>query len=239
MNSGAGVAATPTPTPTRVTRTRDGRAHRRGLVTSAAPTHIERVTFPEESRRTLRVAARCAASIRFGAGAWETETEDLGPGGCRFVARIHLRRGEPVQVVLAHRAVPFEVRLGATVAWAAGAPPYRTGVAFARGQEGEAGRFVSALRTGVPALSRAAAAAGRRARADGRERRTPPPLPHLVRADRARALVSVARAERLAGRAAAAAGWLRAALQLVPGDPALIAELHEVEAEVDDGGVLR
>ena len=108
---------------------------------------------PDRRRaRAPRLAARCPAVVSFGAGRWEGETEDLGTSGCRIVAHFALRRGEVVSLLLRFPAVPFELKVTGTVAWGSTTPPYRTGVAFAKGQEGDARRFVRAVQATHPAI---------------------------------------------------------------------------------------
>jgi hypothetical protein len=79
-------------------------------------------------------------------------TEDLGAGGCRIVARLALRPGEPVSLRLRYSGVAFALDVVGTVAWTAPRPPWRTGVAFARGQEDMARRFVRAVLSASPDL---------------------------------------------------------------------------------------
>ncbi len=106
-----------------------------------------------QTRRAQRVMARCPAEVVFGAGRWMGLTEDLGAGGCRIVSRLALRPGEPVSLKLRFGGVGFELDVVGTVAWTAPRPPWRTGVAFARGQEDKARRFVRAVLAAAPELA--------------------------------------------------------------------------------------
>jgi hypothetical protein len=107
---------------------------------------------PARPRRTSRLAARCPAEVSFGAGRWVGLTEDLGAGGCRILARFALRPGEPLSLKLRYAGVSFPLEIVGTVAWSTPRPPWRTGVAFVRGQEQQAGRFVRAVRSASPDL---------------------------------------------------------------------------------------
>jgi hypothetical protein len=179
-----------------------------------------------ETRRGPRVAARCPAEVVFGAGRWVGLTEDLGAGGCRIVARLALRPGEPVTLKLRYGGVGCPLDVVGTVAWTAPRPPWRTGVAFARGQEEKARRFVRAVIATSPELEVVGARGGTR---------TPPPLPRVAarprstllepRAAHVRALVISARSQRTAGNTDEAIRSLRSALALAPGDEEVLAEL--------------
>lgn len=110
---------------------------------------------PQQTRRAPRVPARCPTEVRFGAGRWTGLTEDLGPGGCRIVARIALRPGETVSLKLRFGGVRDALEIVGTVAWTAAKAPWTTGVAFARGQEEKARRFVKAVLASAPELASA------------------------------------------------------------------------------------
>jgi hypothetical protein len=110
---------------------------------------------PQQTRRAPRVPARCSTEVRFGAGCWTGLTEDLGTGGCRIVARIALRPGEPVSLKLRFGGVRQALEIVGTVAWTAAKAPWTTGVAFARGQEEKARRFVKAVLASAPELAAA------------------------------------------------------------------------------------
>ena len=115
---------------------------------------------PQQTRRAPRVPARCPTEVRFGAGRWTGLTEDLGLGGCRIVARIALRPGETVSLKLRFGGVRDALEIVGTVAWTAAKAPWTTGVAFARGQEEKAKRFVKAVLASAPELASAQAAEG-------------------------------------------------------------------------------
>lgn len=182
-----------------------------------------------ETRRAPRVAAKCPAEVTFGAGRWVGLTEDLGAGGCRIVARLALRPGEPMTLKLRYGGVGFALDVVGTVAWTAPRPPWRTGVAFARGQEEKARRFLRAVLTASPELGLETTPGGIR---------TPPPLPRTAprpsptllppRAAHLRALVLSARSQAAAGNSAEAVRDLRAALEIAPGNAEVLAELRHL-----------
>ena len=186
-----------------------------------------------ETRRGPRVAARCPAEVVFGAGRWVGLTEDLGGGGCRIVARLALRPGEPVTLKLSYGGVGCLLDVVGTVAWTTPRPPWRTGVAFVRGQEEKVRRFVRAVMTTSPELEVVGAGGGIR---------TPPPLPRLAarphatllepRAAHVRALVMSARSQLTAGNTDEAIRSLRSALALAPGDEEVLAELKGLGVEL-------
>lgn len=186
-----------------------------------------------ETRRAQRVPARCPAEVAFGAGRWVGLTEDLGDGGCRIVSRLALRPGEPVSLKLRFGGVKFALDVVGTVAWTAPRPPWRTGVAFARGQEEKARRFVRAVLDASPELATERPVGG--LRAPPPVRAVPQRLPQTLLAPRAahvRALVLSARSQAAAGNTDEAIRGLRSALELAPGDPELVEELRRLGAEV-------
>ncbi len=183
-----------------------------------------------QTRRAPRVAAKCPTEVAFGAGRWVGLTEDLGAGGCRIVARLALRPGESVSLKLRYGGVSFVLDVVGTVAWTAPRPPWRTGVAVARGQEEKARRFVRAVLTASPELGVDDATGGIR---------TPPPLAHgaprhppptllAPRAAHVRALILSARSQVAAGNPEEAIHSLRAALELAPGNEEAMAELRKL-----------
>jgi len=192
---------------------------------------------PIETRRAPRLGARCPAEVAFGAGHWVGFTEDLGAGGCRIVARLALRPGEPVSLRLSYGGVRFALEVVGTVAWTAPRPPWFTGVAFARGQEERARRFVRAVLEASPELEPAKGAGGIRVARAGPK---PAPLrapPTLLppRAAHLRALLLSARSQAAAGNPEEAIRSLRAALEIAPGHPEVLAELSALGVPVSPG----
>ncbi|HET6439825.1 MAG TPA: PilZ domain-containing protein [Anaeromyxobacter sp.] len=191
------------------------------------------VAVSVETRRVPRFAARCPAEVAFGAGRWTGLTEDLGAGGCRIVARLALRPGEPVALKLNYGGVGFPLDVVGTVAWTSARPPWHTGVAFARGQEDKARRFVRAVLSTAPALGEDREAAGFRRTTPSvppAARLRPPQTLLAPRAARLRALILAARSQAHAGNREEALRGLHAALELSPGDPEALAELELLEA---------
>jgi hypothetical protein len=188
-----------------------------------------------ETRRVPRVPARCPAEIAFGAGRWVGLTQDLGPGGCRIVARIALHPGEPLSLKLRYGGVDFALDVVGTVAWTARRPPWHTGVAFARGQESKARRFVRAVLDADPELTPGKAVGGfRTGAAPGQPGSVPQHLPQTLLppvAARLRALIVAARSQRAAGNMDEALRSLHAALKLAPGHPEVVSELKALGVE--------
>jgi hypothetical protein len=189
--------------------------------------------IPVDTRRAPRLPARCPAEVAFGAGRWAGLTEDLCAGGCRIVSRLALRPGEPVSLRLRYGGVDFALDVVGTVAWSTPRPPWKTGVAFARGQEALARRFVRAVLAAAPELAGPTGGAGFRSgprpASPGPQR--PPPTLLPPRAARLRALLLAARSQAAAGERDSALRELRAALELAPGHPEVLAELKALGAE--------
>ncbi len=182
-----------------------------------------------ETRRAPRLSAKCPAEVAFGAGRWIGLTEDLGAGGCRIVARLALRPGEPISLRIRYGGVAFALDVVGTVAWTTPRPPWRTGVAFARGQEDKARRFVRAVLTRSPELGAERSEGGFRAGPGAGHRPRPQHLPQTLLAPRAarhRALLIAARSQSSAGNIEEAVRNLNEALDLSPGDPEALAALE-------------
>jgi hypothetical protein len=109
--------------------------------------------FIQNPRRAPRAPARCRATIVSARGAFEAETEDIGPHGCRLASARLVRRGEPVRLELAHGQVKERLRLHARIAWTSDSAPWRLGVAFDEAAHGEGGRWFELLLSAVPRLS--------------------------------------------------------------------------------------
>jgi len=185
-----------------------------------------------QTRRAQRVMARCPAEVMFGAGRWIGLTEDLGAGGCRIVSRLALRPGEPVSLKLRYGGVRFELDVVGTVAWTAPRPPWRTGVAFARGQEDKAKRFVRAVLAAAPELAPERSEGGFRKPSFPLLKPRPPAQTLLQpRAAHLKALLIAARSQSAAGNAVEAIRNLRAALELAPGNEEVLAELRALGVE--------
>lgn len=197
-------------------------SHKCGM---AAPTR--------ETRRTPRLPARCSTEVRFGAGLWTGLTDDLGAGGCRIEARFALRPGEPVSLKLRFGGVRDALDVVGMVAWTTPKPPWTTGVAFARGQEDKARRFVRAVLAAAPTLAEA-----QPPEPGDRAPRPPPPVaspaPEPLLAPRSGgldALLLAARALAAGGSHEEAIRLLREALERDPGNFRAIALLRALGAD--------
>ena len=185
---------------------------------------------PMETRRAPRMEARCPAEIAFGAGRWMGLTEDLADGGCRIVARLALRPGEVVSLVLRFAGVKFALDVVGSVAWTAVKPPWRAGIAFARGQERKARRFVRAVLAADPSLGAEPATPGFRSVRPRPAPARPAPVGLVApRAARVRTLVLAARSQAAAGELETALQTLRSALELAPGDPEVLGTMKALE----------
>ncbi|HET9554451.1 MAG TPA: PilZ domain-containing protein [Anaeromyxobacteraceae bacterium] len=82
------------------------------------------------TRRALRVPARCRLRAEAGGEAWYGETEDIGPLGCRVVGPMPLPSGQPIRLAISTLRVDRLLEADGRVAWAGGRLPWRHGVAF-------------------------------------------------------------------------------------------------------------
>jgi tetratricopeptide (TPR) repeat protein len=213
--------------PKDVVRSRDRTPPNGGLTSSGEVSDkVDVAAVHMQTRRAQRVLAKCPTEVAFGAGRWVGLTEDLGAGGCRIVSRLALRPGELVELKLRYGGVGFELDVVGTVAWTAPRPPWRTGVAFARGQEEKARRFVRAVLQAAPELAPEKPEGGFRRPSFLSASRRPAATLLQPRAAHVRALLLAARSQSAAGNPEEAIRSLRAALELAPDNEEVLAELR-------------
>lgn len=102
-----------------------------------------------EDRRAPRTPVTAEGSLAVGRARLPVTSKDVGPGGCRVLAPVQLRRGEAVYVVL--QLAGGELACSATVAWCTRAAPWLVGLEFARAGADQRARRLVAL-TGAGAL---------------------------------------------------------------------------------------
>jgi hypothetical protein len=111
------------------------------------------VEFIQNPRRSPRAPARCRVGVVSGQGTFEAVTEDVGAHGCQLVSPRLVRKGEPVQLELAHGALKEPLRLAGRVAWASERAPWRLGIAFDESAHEDSTRWFERLLTSVPGLA--------------------------------------------------------------------------------------
>ncbi len=109
--------------------------------------------FVQNPRRAHRAPARCLTSVVSAQGAFDATTEDVGGHGCQLVSPLLVRRGEPVQLVVAHEAVKQPLRVAGRIAWASERPPWRLGIAYDEASHGQSEAWFDELLASVPGLS--------------------------------------------------------------------------------------
>ena len=109
--------------------------------------------FIQNPRRAPRAPARCLASVVSAQGSFEATTEDVGGHGCQLVSPRLVRRGEPVQLVVAHEAVKQPLRVAGRVAWASERAPWRLGIAYDDSAHPQTEDWFDELLAGVSGLS--------------------------------------------------------------------------------------
>jgi hypothetical protein len=87
--------------------------------------------FIQNPRRSPRAPVRCRAHVVSGQGSFEAATEDVGGHGCQVVSPRLVRKGEPIQLMLAHEVMSEPLRVSGRVAWASERAPWRLGIAYA------------------------------------------------------------------------------------------------------------
>src|SRR5512144_1911904 len=92
-------------------------------------------------RRSLRAQVACSATLTAAGGAFEARTEDVGAYGCRMVSPRLVRKGEPVQLELAHALLPERLRVSGRIVWTTDAAPWRLGIAFDEAGHAESARW--------------------------------------------------------------------------------------------------
>lgn len=188
-----------------------------------------------QNRRFPRLRARCRVQVRDGYGAWEAETEDVGPRGCRIVTRRPQIVGALVGLTVESDSVREKLEVTGEVVWTVRDDRLaRAGISFA----------ASASRPGAPGpgawFAALAAAAGAVESVGGPGSLLAAPEAFDVPLDEAPASGDpselaqrlAARAGELLGRgdAGPAAVILRRAAALAPGDQVVAAMLAQATA---------
>src|SRR5512142_1190587 len=109
--------------------------------------------FIQNPRRSPRAPARCRTAVTSAQGTFEATTEDVGGHGCQLVSPRLVRRGEPIQLVLAHETMRDPLRVAGRVAWASDRAPWRLGIAYDEGALPASQAWFEELLTRVPGLS--------------------------------------------------------------------------------------
>lgn len=86
-------------------------------------------------------------------GTFEATTEDVGGHGCQLVSPRLVRKGEPIQLVLAHEAMRDPLRVAGRVAWASDRAPWRLGIAYDEAALSTSLAWFEELLSRVPGLS--------------------------------------------------------------------------------------
>ncbi len=188
-----------------------------------------------QNRRFPRLRARCRVRIhdRHG-GAWDAETEDVGPRGCRIVTERPQTVGALVELTVESDSVREKLEVTGQVVWATRDGPSLAGIRFAG----------SASRPGAPGpgawFAALAAAAGAVEAVGGPDALVPSPDGFDVPSDEepptgppaelARRLADRAGELLDAGAGGPAAVILRRAAALAPDDAAVAAMLERATA---------
>lgn len=185
----------------------------------------------EQNRRFPRLRARCRVRVHDRSGAWDAETEDVGPRGCRIVTRRPQMVGALLGLTVESDSIREKLEVTGQVVWAVPDGLSRAGISFAG----------SAVRPGAPGpgawFAALAAAAGAVEAVGGAEALVPAPdafdvprdeePPAGPPAELAQRLVERARELLGSGEAGRAAVLLRRAAALAPGDPTVAALLEQ------------
>jgi hypothetical protein len=108
--------------------------------------------FVQNPRRAPRAPARCLTSVVSAQGTFEATTEDVGGHGCQLVSPRLVRKGEPVQLVVAHEAVKQPLRVAGRIAWSSERPPWRLGIAYDEASHPQTEAWFEELLARVPGL---------------------------------------------------------------------------------------
>lgn len=109
--------------------------------------------FIVNARHTPRALVRCQARAPLlGGGFWSSDTEDIGPRGCQLVAPARFTPGEGIELELSSERVADPLWVGGRIAWAAGEPPWRVGIAFSDQDQDAAARWFDRLVAAFPGL---------------------------------------------------------------------------------------
>jgi hypothetical protein len=110
--------------------------------------------YIQNPRRSPRAPARCRAKLGFVDGSRvEAETEDVSPHGCQVVSPRAVPLDAQISVELSSDLPVEALAVQGTVAWCSGTPPFRAGIAFAKGGQRSAARWFEALLAADPKLA--------------------------------------------------------------------------------------
>jgi hypothetical protein len=109
--------------------------------------------FIENPRRAPRAPARCRTAVVTAAGAFESETEDIGSHGCQLVAPKLIRKGDVVRLTVTNEKVAEPLRVAGHVAWVSPQAPWRVGVAFDEGGVRDGTRWFDKLVAAHPGMA--------------------------------------------------------------------------------------
>lgn len=108
--------------------------------------------FIVNPRRAPRAAARCRAAVVSPTGAFDAETEDIGPRGCQVVSPTLVRSGDALEVAVTSEKVPEPLKARGKVTWVSEQPPWRVGIAFEDAYVPSAERWFEKLVAGTPGI---------------------------------------------------------------------------------------
>jgi hypothetical protein len=108
--------------------------------------------FIPNPRRAPRAPARCRVAVLSAQGRFEADTEDIGSLGCQIVLPRHVRKGEPIRLVVTNPKLDESLDVTGRIAWASAQAPWRIGVAFDDDSLADSARWFERLITAYPGL---------------------------------------------------------------------------------------
>lgn len=108
--------------------------------------------FIVNPRRVPRAPARCRTHVTSAAGAFDSETEDIGANGCQVIVPRLVRKGDAVELTIGNERVPESLRIRGRVAWVSPQAPWRAGIAFDDPSLRESARWFEKLVASYPGL---------------------------------------------------------------------------------------
>jgi hypothetical protein len=109
--------------------------------------------YLQNPRRSPRASVRCSATVTTANGSFDATTEDIGAFGCQLVSPRLIRKGEPIQLAIAHEEGKDRLRVTGRVAWASEQQPWRLGIAYDHSALGHSKKWFDDLLARSPELA--------------------------------------------------------------------------------------
>jgi PilZ domain len=108
--------------------------------------------FIVNPRRAPRATVRLHAAVVSSAGAFDAETEDIGPRGCQVVSPALVKMGDALEVAVTSEKLPEPLKARGKATWVSEHAPWRVGIAFDDAYVPSAERWFEKLVAATPGI---------------------------------------------------------------------------------------